>query len=187
MYIHYSICTSLRWSNYSCQLIKLLVLVNSKFTTSCAFSFSKFLIYYYMTKFQFYYSKTNFQIYFFSITLPFRWVVIPSFNELIWRKLCMLHIICANIFANIKLRDDNRHTWDHIEEVFIRTIKCLNNPLGGWQGPQIFVYVPRTQRIQSQLSFMMVSQLASLANKYKRIHRLREFLVSSIKVHLNFP
>ena len=54
IYVHYSVCTSLGWPNYSCQLIKLVVLVNSKFTTSCAFYFSKFLIYYYMSKFQFY-------------------------------------------------------------------------------------------------------------------------------------
>ena len=99
------------------------------------------------------------------------WDSNPTFYEINWRKLCMKHIIWANIFANIKLRDNNRHTWDHIEETFIRTIKCLNNPLGGWLGPQIFVYVPTTQRIQSQLSFMMVSQLACLANNhYKKIH-----------------
>ena len=54
IYVHYSVCISLGWPNYSCQLIKLVVLVNSKFTTPCAFCFTKFLIYYYMSKFQFY-------------------------------------------------------------------------------------------------------------------------------------
>ena len=86
------------------------------------------------------------------------------------------------------MRDNNKHTRDHIEETFIRTIKYLNNPLSGWLGPQISVYVPRTQRIQSQLSFMMISQLACLANNhYKKNHHLKEFLGSSTDVHFNFP
>ena len=147
MYVHYSVCTSLEWSNYSCQLIKLVVLVNSKFTTSCAFCFSKFPIYYYMSKFQFYYSKSNFQIYFFSITLPFRWAWSHHWMNKSKEHCACKHIICANIFANIKFRDNNRRTWDHIEETFVRTIKYLKNPLGGWLGPQIFVYVPRTKKI----------------------------------------
>ena len=53
IYVHYSVCTSLGWPNYSCQLIELVVLVNSKFTMPCAFCFSKFMIYYFMSKFQF--------------------------------------------------------------------------------------------------------------------------------------
>jgi hypothetical protein len=61
-------------------------------------------------------------------------VKMNSFDYIIWNYACNL-IIWASNLANVRLRVDNKHTYDHIVDASIKTIKYLNGPYGGWIGP----------------------------------------------------
>ncbi|KAF8113068.1 hypothetical protein N665_0057s0020 [Sinapis alba] len=51
---------------------------------------------------------------------------------------CVLSfIICAMNFAKAVFRVVKRHTFDHLLDASINTMKYLNGPHGGWIGPHI--------------------------------------------------
>jgi hypothetical protein len=50
-------------------------------------------------------------------------------------------ITWVNNLANIRLWVDNKHTCDHLVDVFIQTIKYLNGSHSSWMGPQIWPWI----------------------------------------------